>query len=231
MRILRDRMLYRLVRPEPPCYRGVKRGPALVVGSAPASNPPLGLDDSFLVISVNGSQVAARAWGVEAPDVTLMYGNQLRGTNMKAVEVRRVLSGRRTGELYVTRWHESIEALLSKLEAFDYRCERAFRLTRFRRMALHEAVFGSTRVFTGYSTGVNAVLFALHSGAPAVIVTGIDPGSDGHVYNDLGKKREHVSADARALVALRERGFPLFTSDPAVAESLGLPLWTGRIRE
>jgi len=66
--------------------------------------------------------------------------------------------------------------------------------------------------------------YAVVNGASEIIITGIGPTSHGHVYNTLGLPRLHASAYWDILQELHTRGFPLSTSDPHVAMSLGLPL-------
>jgi hypothetical protein len=78
------------------------------------------------------------------------------------------------------------------------------------------------------SNGINAVLFALYNGATAVIITGINPASGGHIYNHANLARLHIQRDREILLRLMERGYPVFTADPTVSESLGLPLWDGK---
>jgi hypothetical protein len=39
-------------------------------------------------------------------------------------------------------------------------------------------------------------------------------------------QRLHADANVNILMELLERGFRLYTSDPHVAESTGLPLWS-----
>lgn len=231
-RRLYRRIKYRLLRPRPPASPVAFDGPVVVVGSAPLSQRPAGFDASFRVITVNAAQVVAAKWGVDKPDVTFMMFNQLRGTNTNAVEVRRVLAGRRTGALYVLLWRDGLASLRAGLQAFDYRCDSLHIVDRYQRMALLDRICGFKSLEldaeSKCSNGVNAVLFALHHGAPAVILTGISPHTSGHVYNRENLPRLHKDMDRKALQALRARGYPVFTADADVAEAIGLPLWTGR---
>ncbi|RVQ40788.1 membrane-anchored protein, partial [Sinorhizobium meliloti] len=54
-RIYRN-LKYRIMRPDPPAAPFRFNSPVVVVGSAPVSNRPAGLDESFRIITVNGSQ-------------------------------------------------------------------------------------------------------------------------------------------------------------------------------
>jgi hypothetical protein len=232
--LLKRKLLYRLLRPKPPRHPGPLTKPVLVVGSAPVSNPPAGLKrDDFTLFTLNGSQTVTARWGMGTPDVTFLYVNQLDATKANAVAVRAVLAGKETGLLWIVRAHRTEEELRRNIAAFNYRCRDLRNITRHQRMALYEAVIGvpnfEMHLEEKFSTGITAVLYAFHNGAPAVIITGIDPGSHGHVYNELNIERMHINSDRSALLALAALGLPLYTADPHVAESLGLPLWTGQI--
>ena len=224
---------YRLTRPPPPTVTPPFQGPVLIVGSAPVSHKPADFDASFRVVTINGSQAVTKAWGIEAPDVTFMQFNQIEGTNTNAVEVRRVLNGERTGELFVLLWRKDDRERLEKgLRAFNYRPDRLTIVDRYERMALLDRVAGRKSLEldadSKCSNGINAVLFALYNGAPAVIITGINPNSGGHAYNQANLSREHVRMDQEVLLRLMQKGYPIFTTDPSVSEAIGLPLWQGR---
>ena len=223
---------YRLRKPQPPTLSMPFSGPVLVVGSAPISNKPAGFDDSFRVITINGSQAATLAWGIAAPDVTLVQFNQIEGRNTNAVHVRRVLTGQRTGRLYVLLWRkEERQRLIEGLKAFDYRYGELEIVDRYERMALLDKVVGlkcfELDADSKCSNGINAVLFALYNGATAVIITGINPASGGHSYHKANLVRQHVQMDTQVLQKLRDLGYPLYTCDAAVADLIGIPLWSG----
>ncbi len=225
---------YHLTRPKPPMLAKRFDGPVLVVGSAPVSNKPADFDESFRVITINGSQMVTKGWGIEAPDVTLVQFNQIEGTNTNAVEVRRVLNGERTKMLYVLLWRKEFQRLEDGLKAFNYGYDKLEIVDRYKRMALLDRVGGVKCSELGAddkcSNGINAVLFALYNGATEVIITGINPDSGGHVYNTENLARLHVRKDREVLERLIERGYPVFTADPGVSQSVGLPLWTGKAK-
>jgi hypothetical protein len=216
-------------RPKPPLYPGNFIHPVVVVGSAPASAMPCGFDGSYHVITINGSQTVTERWGRAKPDVTFMTGKQVLGWNANAVSVRSVVEGRSTGLLIVTIWPRPIEALAPALDHMDYQHDDLRVLTSMQRIALHHAVLGSLNlelsVEERFSNGLTGVLYALASGAPAVIISGIDPLSSGHVYNDRNLRRQHSDTDAQTLRALVKRGHPLYTADLHVGRALGIPLW------
>jgi hypothetical protein len=234
IRLLRRKLVLGFLRPRPLCHPRSFEGPVLIVGSAPVSNLPQGFDSRYAVITINGSQAVTAGWGLGPPDVTLMQLNQIEGTSKNARAVRRVLEGHRTRTLYVMRWKYSMGRLKRGLAAFDYGYDELQKVNRYRRMALYEAVLGRQNIEVNNegksSNGVTAVLYAAASGAPAIIITGIDPTSNGHVYNELGLPRLHANTDREILQEVRTRGFPLYTADPHVATSINLPLWDGEIR-
>jgi len=222
---------YRLVRPGPPPSPVRFTGPVVVLGSAPVSHRPTGLDHGFSVITVNGSQTVLAEWGVEQPDITMMMFNQVEGTTHNAREVRRVLSGKRTGALFVLLWRKNERERLKRgLAAFNYGYDFLYIVDRYERMALLDRVTGwrslEIDAESKCSNGVYAILFALYHRAPAVIMTGIDPCSSGHAYNDAGLARLHARMDALVIGRLLGAGQPLFTADPDVARTTGVPLWT-----
>lgn len=222
---------YFLTRPKPWVEPSLQGRKVVVVGSAPQSSMPLGFDPSYRTISVNGSQIVAKKWGVEKPDITLMTFNQIEGTNTNAKEVRRVLDGESTGKLYLLLWQHSKKRLVAGLTRFNYRCDDLYIAGRNRRIALVHAITGKVNLEierqAKFSNGVIGVMLALQSGAEAVVIAGINPASTGHIYNVENLVRGHSGPDLAALTEMRKKGLPVYTADPEVAEATGLPLWTG----
>lgn len=223
---------YRMLAPTAPRPEGVLQGRnVVIVGSAPFSTRPAGWDETYRVVSINASQMAARGWLNQQPDVTLMQFNQIEGTNANATEVRRVLNGQRTGILYVLHWRHDMARLRRGLAAFDYDCDDLRLIGRYERIALMRAVTGRLNLEleadSKWSNGIVAAALAIHCGARNVILTGINPKSTGHGYNSLGLTRLHADSDLEALHLFIARGYPVWTADPGVAESTGLPLWAG----
>jgi hypothetical protein len=182
------------------------------------------------VITVNGSQSILDRWGVDVPDATFMQFNQVEGQTTNALHVRKVLDGKRTRLLYVVRWPKSLDVLKQGLAAFNYSYDHVKVINRFKRMAMYEAVMGDLNVEIDdnmkFSNGITAVFYAILSDAKVVIISGINPDSSGHVYNDANLKRLHAGTDKQILQALIDRGYPIYTADHEVAKNSGLPLWT-----
>ncbi|NEJ03327.1 membrane-anchored protein [Rhizobium leguminosarum] len=206
-------------------------GAVAVLGSAPRSHKLVGLNANYRIISVNASQLALQSWGVDATDITLMGYSEIEGTNTSAVEARRVLGGKRTGSLYVLAWRCGRERLEADIKAFGYDFEEAHIVDRRQRIALLHKETGCQNLELDTETkclnGIIAALFALYNGAAAVILSGINPHSAGHVYNRVNLARLHVRSGAEMLERLVRLGYPVYTADPQVSEDIGLPLWQG----
>lgn len=224
---------YHLVRPRAPELRRQLQGQTVVVvGSAPFSTRPAGWDASFRVMTINASQAAASAWLTQTPDVTLMQYNQIEGQSPTALEVRRVLRGKRTGTLFVLHWQHGVARLEQGLARFEYGFEQLRLMSRYERIALTHKCIGKLNLeleaASKWSNGIVGTALALHSGARRVILTGINPMSSGHAYNDMALPRLHASTDLQALHALQALGYPIFTADPDVAKATGIKLWEGQ---
>lgn len=222
---------YRILRPAAPRHDKPFPNPVVVVGSAPVSHKPEGLDESYTIVTVNGSQTVTKSWGIAKPHITFMMFGQIDAQTVNAKAVRSVLRGERTGLLIVSRWKKGMDRLKSGLAAFDYGADALRVISRLQRMALYEAVLGRlnpelTRGDYG-STGTFAILYLVNSGARTIIITGINPHSRGHVYNNENLQNQHAKSDKDILLALKQRGVGIYTADPEVARLTGLPLWVG----
>lgn len=226
---------YLLRRPKPPKLLKPFSGPVVVVGSAPNSNKPIGMNEHYQIITINGSQAAIKQWGIPKPDFTFLQHRPLHGDDVYSKEVRRVLTGERTGTLYVLLWRDGIQKLNENLRRFDYGYDDVQIVNRYERIALVRKVAARQILEKNesekLSNGVIAVLFALHHQASAVIISGINPHSTGHAYNQNNATRKHTQTDGDILVELSKKGHPLFTADPHVSETLGIPLWNGDGRQ
>ena len=222
---------YILKRPRPFIDPTLAGKVVVVLGSAPEASKPMGMSANYRLITINGSQQGLDQWGDFVPHTTVMMFNQVEGMTTNAREVRRVLNGRRTGKLYVMLWRHSRSRLEEGLRAFRYSYEALFPVDRYSRVALVRAVSGYLNfeldASTKYSNGIVAVLLALHSGATAVILSGIDPSSSGHAYNTAGLVRKHGGPDMTMIKRLMHLKMPVYTADRNVARGTGLPLWNG----
>lgn len=222
---------YLIKRPKPFVDPELNGKVVVVLGSAPAATIPTGMNSTYRLITINGSQQALDNWGDFSPNVTIMMFNQIEGTNANALEVRRVLNGRRTGKLLLMLWRHDKNRLETGLSAFNYGYKELIIIDRYSRVSLVRAVAGLLNfeldASSKFSNGIIGVLHALHSGAAAVVISGINPSSTGHAYNTAGLHRKHSGPDMSLIKRLVRLGFPIYTSDNHVADSTGLPLWKG----
>jgi len=181
------------------------------------------------VLTVNASQVTAQKWGLAIPDMTFMQFSPIMSADLHGQEFRRVLHGKRTKSLYAMLWNDGELALQKSLDSFSYGFDDLHIISRYERMALLDKICGikTTEVDARRkcSNGINAVLFALYHGAPAVIISGINPSSAGHSYSVSGLPRLHVETDRKIIKLILSRGLPLFTSDMQVSKENDIPLW------
>ncbi len=218
-----------VVRPKPWSDASIKGRRVVVVGSAPNSAKPFDFDESYMLISVNASQIVAKNWGVTKPDITLIMFHQIEGNSTNAKEVRRLLKGERTGHLCMLLWRHDLERLKQGLRRIGFGYDKLTMVDRLSRVALVRAVTGKLNFEitpeSKYSNGVIAVMLALHSGAERVVISGINPASTGHIYNGENLHRKHSGPDLDALKQMQQAGLPVYTADPAVAAATGLTLW------
>lgn len=224
----RKTLQFHLTPRSTPDFPGGFSTPVVVVGSAPTASMPVGFNASYRVISINGSQVVSHAWGRSKPDVTILTGKQIRGENTNAVSVRNVLNGKATG-LLLMFWNGTADEATAGLRRLDYRYDDFRILTKRERMAMHYTSLGTLNRELSrderFSNGITGVLYALANKAPAVIISGINPASSGHIYNEANLKRQHADTDSLVLQSLIKRGAPIYTADPEVAQTLSIPLW------
>jgi hypothetical protein len=206
-------------------------GPFLVVGSAPGSRLPAGFDrQTWRVGTINGSQGIAENWGIDVPDVTVMMCGHLLGDSPNSPSVRRLVAGRRTRKLMIVGIDVPARDAPRLLAEMHYDCddfeiiERSQR-SKFLRSAM-KARYHELIKEEKVSNGIFLAFYALMCGAGPVVITGIAPNSTGHAYNDLGLRRKHVDADARALRLMCKQSPNVFTADEAVAKAFDIPLWT-----
>lgn len=233
-RNLRRRVRLSVVGPRAPRHPGGFQGPVVILGSAPVGTIPIGFDGSYKVLTVNASQVRLDDWGLDKPTATFIHFYNIDGKSDKARGDRKQLEGRSTGDLHVLRWKRSLDELKQGIAAFGYSYDRLHMPSKLHRMALHLSVMkyinneDSNEV--KFSNGITALFYALRSGAPAVILSGINPVSTGHFYDQEGRGRLHGNTDLRILNELRARGLPIYTADAVVADLTGINLWNGRVK-
>lgn len=202
--------------------------PCVVLGSAPQPHVPSG---AFDVMCVNSSGYAARDLGLPEPAITVLAGFKLIYPNRE--EDRQALRGLRTKTLLLVDYLLPLSpAETAQLLAdLDFRYERLETVDFHGRARVIESATGLPLASDAapelrVSNGIFATCHALQLGAPAVIVSGFSLTLNGHFYSQRGRPRRHIGPDTTALQALRERGWPLYTTETDIADATGIPLWT-----
>jgi hypothetical protein len=191
--------------------------PTLVLGSAPNPHVPPDYDPAtWSLVCINASGRIAEQLDLGTPAITIMASGFLTAANDISVEARQLVSGLRTETLIIRfagsdpfkRLRRALSVRL-RLMSMDYRFERlvfispaVWRpiLSSFREM-LDSQGSGNTE---NVSTGVFGCVMALDLDALTLAVSGIDPASSGHAYNNLDRTRHHVFADEWMLKLLEE---------------------------
>ncbi len=146
-------------------------GPIFLLGSAPDPTPPIGAPEDWNLVTVNGSQITAAAWGME-PTLTLFGLTFLRTTTANR-EARKVLVGLSTTDLLCVgdpRHYFQYKFITWRLR---YRYERLTILTPQERDKITKSVIGSDRgTSCKPSNGIFLALLCLHLGASCVVMSG-----------------------------------------------------------
>ena len=195
---------------------------ALVLGAGPNAAPPPGFPNDWMLLTVNGSQAIAKAWGAPRPDLTL-FGTTVLGRHPSNRAAQAVLRGAGTDCLVMVSegFHRFGDRL--NLWRIGYRFGSLRWLSRAERRAILAAVLGEEASLKP-SNGIVLAIIALSLGCPRVVMTGFSLSSAGHAYNDLNHPRNHVDADAAVLAEIVRRKLPVFTNDPRFAAETGLSL-------
>ncbi len=204
-----------------------KKGPCLVLGSAPDLVLPAGFDESWTLLSVNASQASID----RRPDCTIMTSAML-GEKQVNLSAQNALRGKSTGRLFLIERACSVSAAEEKLRAIGYHYESMATVGHWQRAKVVLRATGRNMAAGSgkrkVSNGIFAALWASHSGACPVVMSGFSFTRDGHAYDRCGYKREHVSIDKKALELAGRKGLPLYAADSNFARESGLPKWPER---
>jgi hypothetical protein len=167
-------------------------------------------------VCINASGRVAEQLDLGTPAITIMASGFLTAANDISVEARQLISGLRTETLVIRfagsdlfkRLRRSVSVRLC-LMSLDYRFDRLL----FMSPSIWRPILSSFRDTLGnqtsgntenVSTGVFGCVMALGFDALKLAVSGIDPTSSGHAYNNLDRTRHHVFADEWMLRLLEE---------------------------
>jgi hypothetical protein len=205
-------------------------GPCLVLGAAPDPILPHDFSADWILLTANSAQAGLRALGCDRrPDVTVMNG-QLVGDKATRVARKAAISGLGTAHLVLIERRVPSQTSINVLRSIDYEFSKLTILSHWQRSNIwyrvlqhYEATPSGCRKI---STGVFTALFALHSGAAPVVLSGFSLTRPGHSYDPRGRNF-HVKADLFALETAARKKLPLFAADRGLSGETGLPLWSG----
>lgn len=204
--------------------------PTLVLGSASNAALPAGFDETWFLVTVNGSQLVAEHLGLDTPDLTYFCDGAVIDTRSGRYFLD-LLEGRGTRHLIAGSNRPAEAARLKRELPPGYRPHRLTIMDRHVRGAIilehtHKALVSLGRKDASISNGVFASLLALKLGAPLVVLSGISFTIPGYGYETAqSPSRSHVSGDKRACRAMAELGLPVYAENQQFAAESGLPLW------
>lgn len=200
----------------------------VVLGSAPDPQLPAGGVKDRCIVCVNAAGWAAKSLGLPDPDVTVLGGFKLSKPDRG--DDRRALQGLRTGSLLMTtaRLDMSLRRAERVLDELDFAYDRWATIDPAGVARIVEAATGRP-LATGkrderVSHGVFAVCLAFHLGASEVILSGFSLTTGRLSHTDMLRPRQHIPADHEAIVALRDLGRLVRTSEPELARLTGIDL-------
>jgi hypothetical protein len=182
----------------------------VIVGSAPGAIEP---DATFAhhTIAANGGGALCAQWGIPV-DYLCTTSHLFRNS---ASEAERLTAG----SLWNLKVRSRVFVDVASYPEVTMRVHAAIRCRDFEivdktgREVVVRVAMGMARTrpaildMTRVSTGVWAVCLAVASGSPRVLVTGIDPDSQGHCGIEAdGPPRDHVAEDRAVLGALEAAG-------------------------
>jgi hypothetical protein len=179
-------------------------------------------------VCVNASGWSAKRLGLPDPAVTVLGGFKL--SKPERGEDREALRGLRTAGLLLTtyRLDMSLRRAERVLRDLDFTYERLATIDHAGGARIVEAVT-ERALATGkrdqrVSHGLFAVCLAFHLGAAEVILSGFSLTTGRLSHTDMVRPRQHVPADREAIVALRDLGRRVRTSEPELARLTGIPV-------
>ncbi|MBO0904150.1 hypothetical protein [Jiella sonneratiae] len=197
--------------------RGLSGRPWLILGAAPGPTIPSPLPAGIAHVHVKYSGHSARRNGLPPADLTLLL-HKTTARDVAGLTIRNVLRMRRRP---------------SRLARLGRRVGIAgFReavITHAERDLLIERTLGSLFASGGRdvrpSNGVAMICYAIAMGIPTIVVAGISLEADGYDYDPTIRNRRHQAEDRAALRRIAAVAPQVVTSEPALAEMTGIPLW------
>lgn len=207
-------------------------GPALVVGSAPHPEKPIGVSADWFRISINASQLVLDHFGLPPPNLTIMQP-KIKVEDEGRTAYWQVLRGHRTDHVLFIVNNKNDGSIASFLAENGYHTDKITFVSHLVRKAVVTQI---SKRYLGLphenersvSNGIFAVMLALKLGASQVVMSGFSLHDGWFHAPDLQAPRKHQRLDRLACQIMVKRRLPVFTSDPAFASQTGLPLWRGQ---
>ncbi|NDV88062.1 hypothetical protein GTW51_15265 [Aurantimonas aggregata] len=197
---------------------GLLQRPWVILGGAPEPTMPAALLASHARVDVNNAGLAAKQRGWGPADLTVR----------RPVESWTVFPDLETKALL---WYNARPRWRQRWKLMRQRQAKIGALVSLDpddREAINQGLIGPEILAIGElgkpSTGIAALCYGLFLGVPEIVLSGFSFTRAGHSYDTLARPRLQVAEDRLALERLRsDRG--VATSEPELAEDLGLRLW------
>jgi hypothetical protein len=197
---------------------GLLHRPWVLLGGAPEPTMPTDLLASHARIDINNSGLAAKQRGWDPADLTVR----------RPVESWKVFPDLETKALL---WYNARPRWRQRWKLMRQRRAKIGALVSLDpddREAINQALLGPEILTVGElgkpSTGIAALCYGLFLGVPEIVLSGFSFSRAGHSYDTLARPRLQIAEDRYALTRLREDK-RVATSEPELAEDLGLRLW------
>lgn len=206
----------------------LKSSPTLVLGSAPNSAQPVGIDDHWVRFTANGAQGRLADWELSPPNLTLMR------SSAAVPPIDRVwerISGMSTERLFSAGSPGHLSQLGATAASHSYAVGKLITADWLERMLLIYEMSGIWMIGRPPedtpSNGILGVLLALFLGASAVVIAGVSLRTNGgHFYSEAQlSPRYQIKPDREVIAALVRRNAPIFTSDADFSSDTGVALW------
>ncbi|WP_394891358.1 hypothetical protein ACG873_08720 [Mesorhizobium sp. AaZ16] len=199
---------------------GVLNRPWLILGSAPSPILPEALLRSHARVDINNAGRTAQQLGLGDADLTFRKKTK-PWSEHPTLRTRGLI------------WYHTAPVMLLYLRLLllpRVHVNTIMRIKRAERDTIVRAVAGISPRGVGdrgkVTNGVAALCYGLFVGVPEIVLAGFSLSKDGHSYNDVNRPRRQVEEDTLVLSQLRDRS-EILTTEPSVAETIGIRLWTG----
>jgi hypothetical protein len=205
-------------------------GNCFVLGSAPTTPLlPEGFNEKWSMITVNASSVIARRLGIIKPDYTVMSGRMLYDKQANREAQSAIQDGCTKRLILIERGDVCSEKAGQLLNEINFAFDEYYPISHRQRAKITHTVTGKNLAFHGgnrkISTGLFAVVLALHLSAKNVILSGFSLTQDGHYYSSSNLVRAHRDMDRYLLNLLTDKGFPIYAADKNAQAEMNVPLW------